>query len=112
MRKQKQLNWEAHITNIMGLMYDAQIVNVVASAKLNKDINLVELDMGERTVEYRPEKFPGAVMKLKNPKASFLVFRNGEIVCTGLKSKKEIWAAVDRMAKIVLEYAEEPGGQG
>ena len=80
---------------------------MVASGSLNEDINLIKLARGEKTVEYNPEKFPGAVMKLTSPKASFLVFRNGKIVCTGMKTEKDIRAAIDRMAKIVLKYSEK-----
>jgi transcription initiation factor TFIID TATA-box-binding protein len=33
------------------------------------------------------KRFPGLTCKLRNPKATFLLFRNGKFVCTGIKTK-------------------------
>ncbi|MCD4740238.1 hypothetical protein K8R43_03545 [archaeon] len=85
--------------------YDIRIVNMVASASLNEEIDLFNLARKEPTVEYEPEQFPGAVLKLKTPKVSFLVFRNGKIVCTGAKNEKVIELAMKKMAGIVRKYA-------
>jgi transcription initiation factor TFIID TATA-box-binding protein len=39
--------------------------------------------------EYEPEQFPGLVYKLIEAKATFLLFSNGKVVCTGTKSEEE-----------------------
>jgi transcription initiation factor TFIID TATA-box-binding protein len=36
--------------------------------------------------EYEPEKFPGLIFRLKNPKSATLLFRSGKLVCTGSRS--------------------------
>ena len=63
------------------------------------DLNLNELATKLRNVEYEPEQFPGLVYKLpatkSSPQATFLLFSNGKIVCTGTKSEKDVHAAVD-----------------
>ncbi|MBI2134999.1 TATA-box-binding protein [Candidatus Woesearchaeota archaeon] len=75
------------------------IQNIVASGSVGMDLNLNELATKLRNVEYEPEQFPGLVYKLpptkSSPQATFLLFSNGKIVCTGTKSEKEVHAAVD-----------------
>lgn len=85
-------------------IYNIKIVNMVVSASLDEDVDLFSLATEEPTVEYEPEQFPGAVMKLKDPKVSFLVFRNGKIVCTGAKNEKDVETSMKKMAKIVRKH--------
>jgi len=47
--------------------------------------------------EYEPEQFPGLVYKLEEARATFLLFSNGKIVCTGTKSEKEVHLALDKL---------------
>jgi len=49
--------------------------------------------------EYEPEQFPGLVYKLDEAKATFLLFSNGKIVCTGTKSADEVHQAVEKLVK-------------
>ena len=44
---------------------------------------------GNPGVEYRPEKFPGLVFRLKKPKTAILIFSTGKMVCTGAKSEND-----------------------
>ena len=85
---------------------EIHVQNMVASGALGFALNLNDLVMKLRNVEYEPEQFPGLVYKIKEPKASFLLFSNGKIVCTGVKSKKE---ADDAVAKLeaTLEKAKK-----
>ena len=59
-----------------------RIENVVASVTLNQKFDLNAIVKGNPTVEYRPEKFPGLVFKLKRPKTAILIFSTGKMVCT------------------------------
>ena len=70
------------------------IENVVASATLNQKIDLNAVVKGYPGVEYRPERFPGLVFRLKKPKTATLIFSTGKMVCTGAKSEKESRRAV------------------
>jgi transcription initiation factor TFIID TATA-box-binding protein len=47
--------------------------------------------------EYEPEQFPGLVYKLMEAKATFLLFSNGKVVCTGTKSEVEVGKAMDML---------------
>ncbi|MBW2996136.1 TATA-box-binding protein [Candidatus Woesearchaeota archaeon] len=81
------------------------IQNIVASGKVGMDLNLNTLAMKLPNTEYEPEQFPGLVYKLDEAKATFLLFSNGKIVCTGTKSEKEVKEALDmlieRLKKVV-----------
>ncbi len=70
------------------------VQNMVASGCIHKDLNLNKLAMQLDNVEYEPEQFPGLVYKIHKPNASFLIFSNGELVCTGVKNRKMIDTAV------------------
>ena len=79
---------------------EIKIQNIVASGSIGMDLNLNTLAMKLENTEYEPEQFPGLVYKLiepKVPKATFLLFSNGKIVCTGTKSEKEVHAAMDKL---------------
>jgi len=66
------------------------IQNIVASGSVGMDLNLNVLAMKLDNTEYEPEQFPGLVYKLPNSRATFLLFSNGKIVCTGTKSEDEV----------------------
>jgi len=76
-----------------------RIENVVASASLNQRIDLNAVVKGNPLVEYRPEKFPGLVFRLKRPKTAILIFSTGKMVCTGAKSEKESKRAVMKVVR-------------
>ena len=76
-----------------------RIENVVASASLDQKIDLNAVVKGNPWVEYRPEKFPGLVFRLKKPKTAILIFSTGKMVCTGAKSEKEANRAVKKVVK-------------
>ncbi|MBI3033978.1 TATA-box-binding protein [Candidatus Woesearchaeota archaeon] len=78
---------------------EIKIQNIVASGTVGMDLNLNILAMKLRNTEYEPEQFPGLVYKLIDPeiKATFLLFSNGKIVCTGTKSETEVNKALDKL---------------
>jgi transcription initiation factor TFIID TATA-box-binding protein len=77
------------------------VQNVVASGSIGMDLNLNKLAMKLDNTEYEPEQFPGLVYKLNEMKATFLLFSNGKIVCTGTKSREQVMAAVNRLVQIL-----------
>ncbi|MFH1307035.1 MAG: TATA box-binding protein [Candidatus Micrarchaeota archaeon] len=81
------------------------IENIVASADLQLDLDLYSIAYKVYDVEYEPEQFPGAIFKMKEPKSSLLLFKNGKIICTGCKSEKEVQKAVNKTQKLLFKYA-------
>ena len=74
------------------------VQNIVASGHINMKLNLNYLSLELENTEYEPEQFPGLVYKLEDPTATFLLFSNGKLVCTGTKNNKQL---VDSMAQLV-----------
>ncbi len=79
------------------------VQNMVASGSIGMDINLNTLAVKLENTEYEPEQFPGLVYKLRGTRATFLVFTNGQIVCTGTKSKEAVDDAVKKLVKKLKE---------
>src|SRR3989338_4928438 len=76
---------------------EVTIQNMVASGAVGFDLNLNKLAIKLENTEYEPEQFPGLVYKLKAVRATFLLFSNGKVVCTGTKSEEEVHRALDML---------------
>ena len=79
------------------------IVNLVASANLNATLDLYNLAITIPNIEYEPEQFPGAILKLKEPKVSMLLFKNGKVICSGAASENEIELGIKKASKLIHE---------
>ena len=86
---------------------EIKIENVVASCSLNVTIPLDKIAMHLDNTEYEPEQFPGLVHKLKGTNATFLLFSNGKIVCTGTKTEKEVNDATDKLIENLQKVLEK-----
>ena len=73
------------------------VQNIVASGSVGMELNLNTLAMKLDNTEYEPEQFPGLVYKLPDAEATFLLFSNGKVVCTGTKSEDEVHKALDKL---------------
>jgi transcription initiation factor TFIID TATA-box-binding protein len=78
---------------------EVNVQNIVAAGSVGMDLNLNVLAMKLENTEYEPEQFPGLVYKLPDQKATFLLFSNGKIVCTGTRSEEEVHRAVDKLVE-------------
>jgi len=77
------------------------VQNIVASGSINLDLNLNTLSLELENTEYEPEQFPGLVYKLTDPTATFLLFSNGKLVCTGTKNKDQLEESMKQLNKNV-----------
>lgn len=73
------------------------VQNIVASGSIGMALNLNVLGVKLPHTEYEPEQFPGLVHKLKGTNATFLLFSNGKIVCTGTKTEQAVHDATDQL---------------
>ena len=74
---------------------------MVAAGSIGMDLNLNNLAMKLPNTEYEPEQFPGLVYKLIEAKATFLLFSNGKVVCTGTKSEEAAREALDKLIVVL-----------
>lgn len=77
------------------------IQNVVATASLGTSVNLRTVASNIRNIEHNPRRFPAAVFRLRDPKATILIFESGKLVCTGAKSEEMAKLACRKTAKII-----------
>ena len=75
------------------------VQNIVASGSIDLNLNLNTLALQLENTEYEPEQFPGLVYKLDEPTATFLLFSNGKLVCTGTKNKDQLEQAIEQLNK-------------
>jgi transcription initiation factor TFIID TATA-box-binding protein len=77
------------------------VQNIVASGSIDLNLNLNLLALQLENTEYEPEQFPGLVYKLVDPTATFLLFSNGKLVCTGTKNKDQLEESMRQLNKNV-----------
>ena len=82
---------------------DVTVRNVVASAELGHTVDLEEATNILDGTIYDPEQFPGLIYKIKDSKASMLIFSNGKLVCAGAKTEAEAINAVNRLYETLTE---------
>ena len=80
-------------------MAKIKIENVVASTSLGVELDLQSIALALDGAEYEPERFPGLIYRLKDPKTATLLFRSGKVVCTGAKSLEHVKVAINKVAK-------------
>lgn len=81
-----------------------KVENIVASANLMVELDLFNIAMDVDNVEYEPEQFPGAIMRLKELGTTLLLFKNGKVICSGAKSEKQIAQSIKRAVELLRNY--------
>lgn len=79
------------------------VQNIVASGSIDLTLNLNVLALTLENTEYEPEQFPGLVYKLVEPTATFLLFSNGKLVCTGTKNKQQLEDSMTQLNKNIKD---------
>ncbi len=62
-----------------------KIENIVASAKITDSLDLPQIASNIKDAEYNKKRFPGVVIRMRDPKIAALVFGSGKVVLTGAK---------------------------
>ncbi len=79
------------------------VQNIVSSINLG---GLVSLERAARTLPrsmYEPEQFPGVIHRMIDPKTVILIFASGKLVCTGGKTEKDVYRAVNNLHSMLEE---------
>jgi transcription initiation factor TFIID TATA-box-binding protein len=89
-----------------------EIQNIVSYIDLQTPIDLGSLAVDLPNSEYDPDKFPALILKLKEPKISFLIFGNGKINCTGANHirlvKEGVAKLVAQLRGLGVEIVKDP----
>lgn len=83
------------------------VQNIVASGSIDLNLNLNFLALQLENTEYEPEQFPGLVYKLVDPTATFLLFSNGKLVCTGTKNRQQLEESMNQLNKNIKNVLRE-----
>jgi transcription initiation factor TFIID TATA-box-binding protein len=76
--------------------------NCVSSSDLRCTPDLAYIATHARNAEYNPQRFAAVIIRLREPKATALVFRSGKMVVTGAKSEEDSLLAARTIGKILL----------
>lgn len=89
-----------------------EIQNVVASTTIDQELDLESVSADLPNTTYDPDQSPGAIYRTESPRATILLFRSGNIVCTGAKSQEDAHAAIehlfDDLQSLGIEIPESP----
>jgi transcription initiation factor TFIID TATA-box-binding protein len=77
------------------------IQNIVSTANLGSRIDLKFIARNGVNIEYKPKKFVAAIVRIRKPKTTILMFNSGKIVCTGAKSVEENKKGARRAARMI-----------
>jgi|APSaa5957512622_1039677.scaffolds.fasta_scaffold36999_2 transcription initiation factor TFIID TATA-box-binding protein len=83
----------------------AETRNIVALASMDVNFTL-EIVSNVIGAMYEPEQFPGAVVKLQNPKATCLIFQSGKVIITGINNIADVEQAHSKIKQILSENAD------
>ncbi len=88
-----------------------KIENLVLPIDFGVKMDLDLINREFENSEYSPEEFPGLVYRMKDPKATFLIFSSGKVNCTGiptLKLAKQVIALLSEKFKTIGLDVKEP----
>lgn len=75
--------------------------NLVCTVNLDCQLDLQKINFCTRNSEYTPSRFCGVVMRLRDPRATALIFSSGKIVVTGTKHEASAHLATRKFARII-----------
>jgi len=80
-----------------------QLQNIVATVNLDCKLDLKTIAFHARNVEYNPKRFAAAIMRIRTPKTTALIFSSGKMVCTGAKTEQLAREAARKYAKVIMK---------
>jgi len=79
------------------------VQNIVSSINLGGRISLERVARTLPRSMYEPEQFPGVIHRMVDPKVVILIFASGKLVCTGGKTEKDVYRAVNQLHSMLEE---------
>lgn len=90
-----------------GMPFQPKVSNIVAGADLGCIIDQKHVVLHVRNATYNPKRFPAVILRIKEPKATALIFHKGKMQILGTKSVEDARLAGRKFARILgkLGYA-------
>jgi transcription initiation factor TFIID TATA-box-binding protein len=85
-----------------------KIVNIVGSGHLSEKLNLDTLTCklekhDVEDIEYEPERYPGLLLKIKNPRAHITLYSTGKYIILGVTNEEDLEKAYMHLIKLLKE---------
>lgn len=84
-----------------GIETKPRVENIVASTRFAEELDLYAVAERLEGSEYEPERFPGLIYRISDPKTAILLFTSGKANCTGGKSLDEVRRAIHKVAELL-----------
>jgi transcription initiation factor TFIID TATA-box-binding protein len=82
-----------------------ELQNVVATFNLGVDhLDLRAIALEKPFIEYNPQKFAAATIRIRNPRTTALAFASGNMVCTGAKTEIEARIAGRKYVRLLQKH--------
>lgn len=85
-----------------------RIQNIASTANLGVKLDLKKIALKCRNTEFNPRRFAAVIMRLREPRATALIFGSGKMVVTGVKSTHNATLAAKKFAYIVEKVGFQP----
>ena len=88
------------------LTYSLQNFVIKSRLPIKEDLDLSLLRDKLNNTQYDKNRFPGLFLRFSDPKCVFIIFRNGKLILTGLKSSDNIELVIKELV-LKLEKIED-----
>ncbi|XP_077507365.1 uncharacterized protein LOC144117451 [Amblyomma americanum] len=78
--------------------------NIVATVNLCCQLDLRQIALRARNVEYNPRRFAAVIMRSREHRTTALLFQSGKIVYTGVRSELQARIAARKFARITQKF--------
>jgi transcription initiation factor TFIID TATA-box-binding protein len=84
-------------------MIEFKIENIIFSANISDNLDIEYLAKNFSNSKYNINEFSGLIIEYEEPKSAIFLFKNGKIICTGLKKIDEI----DHILNTIIDDIEQ-----
>jgi transcription initiation factor TFIID TATA-box-binding protein len=109
----------SHIPSLAGSVIEAsdgltggtiliRIQNIASTANIGVRLDLKQIALRARNTEFNPRRFGAVIMRLREPKATALIFSSGKLCITGVKSTHNATLACKKFAYIIERVGFQP----
>jgi len=84
------------------------VSNIVSGVHLNCRFDLKHLARSARNAIYNPKRFPACIIRIREPKATVLVFEQGKMQVLGTKSVDDARLAARKFARMLQKLGYQP----
>jgi transcription initiation factor TFIID TATA-box-binding protein len=85
-----------------------RIQNIASTANLGVRLDLKKIALKCRNTEFNPRRFGAVIMRLREPRATALIFASGKICVTGVKSTHNATLACKKFHYIIERVGFKP----